>query len=115
MYLGKIVELGNAKTVYADPLMPYTKALISAVPVPDPVIEAARQRIILKGDVPSPINTPPGCPFNTRCQYVIEACRKHQPALAEIKPDHFAACLRISPEEPDIETVAPGAAPGLKI
>ncbi|MEP6923594.1 MAG: oligopeptide/dipeptide ABC transporter ATP-binding protein [Pyrinomonadaceae bacterium] len=113
MYLGKIVELGNAKTVYAEPLMPYTKALISAVPVPDPVIEATRQRIILKGDVPSPINPPSGCRFHTRCPFVIEACKQNEPELVEIKPEHFAACIRISPEQPDIETVAPDAAPGL--
>jgi oligopeptide transport system ATP-binding protein len=114
MYLGKIVEIGNAKTVYAEPLMPYTKALISAVPVPDPEIEATRQRIILQGDVPSPINLPSGCRFRTRCPYAIEACKQHQPALVEIKPNHFAACIRISPEQPDIETVAPGDAPGIK-
>lgn len=114
MYLGKIVEIGNAQTVYAEPLMPYTKALISAVPVPDPKIEATRQRIVLKGDVPSPITPPAGCRFHTRCAYVIEACKQHQPALVEIKPNHFAACLRISPEQPQIENVANGAAaPGL--
>ena len=114
MYLGKIVELGNAKTVYADPLMPYTKALISAVPVPDPEIEATRQRIILKGDVPSPINPPQGCRFHTRCPFAIDACKQHEPQLIEIKPMHFAACIRISPSQPHIETVAPGDAPGLR-
>lgn len=114
MYLGKIVEIGNAKTVYADPLMPYTKALISAVPIPDPKIEVKRQRIILKGDVPSPMNPPSGCRFHTRCSYAIEACKQREPALVEIKPNHFAACIRISPEQPQIETVAPGDAPGLR-
>lgn len=103
MYLGKIVELGRAKTVYAEPLMPYTKALISAVPIPDPRIEANRKRIILKGDVPSPINPPPGCHFNTRCPYAIAECRQIEPQLLEIKPNHFAACIRISPEKPHIE------------
>ncbi|MDQ3798743.1 MAG: ATP-binding cassette domain-containing protein [Acidobacteriota bacterium] len=103
MYLGKIVELGDAREVYRDPLMPYTKALISAVPVPDPKIEARRERIILKGDVPSPINPPRGCHFNTRCPYAIEECKKIEPVLAEIKPKHFAACIRISPERPYIE------------
>src|SRR3982750_2214122 len=92
MYLGKIVELANGKEVYRDPLMPYTRALISAVPVPDPEIEATRERIILKGDVPSPINPPSGCPFHTRCPFVIDDCKKIVPALAEIKPTHFAAC-----------------------
>ena len=103
MYLGKIVELAEAKEVYAEPLMPYTKALISAVPVPDPEIEAKRERIILTGDVPSPINPPKGCRFHTRCPYAIEDCRKIEPQLVEIKPKHFAACIRISPEKPHIE------------
>jgi oligopeptide transport system ATP-binding protein len=104
MYLGKIVELADAKTIYSDPLMPYTKALISAVPVPDPEIEATRKRIILKGDVPSPINPPKGCRFHTRCPYAIEDCKRVEPQLVEIKPRHFAACIRISPENPYIET-----------
>ncbi|HEY9404053.1 MAG TPA: oligopeptide/dipeptide ABC transporter ATP-binding protein [Pyrinomonadaceae bacterium] len=114
MYLGKLVELGAAASVYADPLMPYTKALISAVPFPDPEREAARRRIVLAGDVPSPLNPPAGCRFHTRCPYAVEACREVVPALAQIKPAHFAACVRISPDQPDIERVERDAAPGLK-
>jgi oligopeptide transport system ATP-binding protein len=113
MYLGKLVEVADARTIYADPLMPYTRALISAVPVPDPAIESKRRRIVLEGDVPSPINPPEGCRFHTRCPYAIEACRQVVPPLLEIKPSHFAACIRISPEQPDIEQVAAGDAPGL--
>ncbi len=113
MYLGKLVEVAPAKTIYADPLMPYTKALISAVPIPDPVAESQRRRIVLTGDVPSPINPPPGCRFHTRCPYMIPECRETVPALVEIKPNQFAACIRISPDQPDIDKVSEGAAPGL--
>src|SRR6476469_7815881 len=115
MYLGKLVEIADAKTIYYEPLMPYTKALISAVPVPDPQVEATRQRIMLEGDVPSPINPPAGCRFHTRCPYAIEACKEVVPQLVEIKPAHFAACIRISPAQPHIEDVAPGDAPGLEL
>jgi oligopeptide/dipeptide ABC transporter ATP-binding protein len=114
MYLGKLVEIADARTIYQEPLMPYTKALISAVPVPDPEIEASRQRIMLEGDVPSSINPPAGCPFHTRCPYAIDVCKEVVPQLVEIKPAHFAACVRISPEMPHIENVPPGAAPGLE-
>jgi len=113
MYLGKLVEVAGAGTIYQEPLMPYTKALISAVPVPDPVVEATRQRIVLEGDVPSPINPPQGCRFHTRCPFAIQACKEVVPQLVEIKRNHWAACIRISPEQPYIEKVAPGDAPGL--
>ena len=114
MYLGKIVELAEAKSLYANPLMPYTRALISAVPVPDPKIESSRRRIVLEGDVPSLINPPRGCSFHTRCPYAVAACRDIKPQLVEIKPAHYAACIRISRDEPDIELVPPGEAPGLR-
>lgn len=113
MYLGHVVELADARQMYRRPLMPYTKALISAVPVPDPRVEATRRRIVLQGDVPSPIDPPAGCRFSTRCPYVVAACRTHSPALIEILPGHFARCIRISPSAPDIESVPAGATPGL--
>jgi oligopeptide transport system ATP-binding protein len=102
MYLGQIVELADGKDVYREPLMPYTIALISAVPVPDPKVEATRERIILRGDVPSPIDPPSGCRFHTRCPWAIAECSVKKPGLVEIKPRHFAACIRINPEHPDI-------------
>ena len=103
MYLGKLVEVAEAKAIYNEPLMPYTKALISAVPIPDPKIEMTRKRIVLEGDVPSPINPPPGCRFHTRCPWMTPTCKDVEPPLVEIKPNHFAACIRISPEQPYIE------------
>ncbi len=90
MYLGKIVELTDKKSLFANPLHPYTEALLSAVPLPDP--EAKRDRIILKGDVPSPINPPAGCRFHTRCPYAFDRCRTEEPAMREVRPDHQVAC-----------------------
>jgi oligopeptide/dipeptide ABC transporter ATP-binding protein len=90
MYLGKIVELADAKAIIREPKHPYTQALISAVPVVDP--DSKRQRIILPGDVPSPIHPPSGCPFHPRCPIAIERCRGEIPPLRELAPGHFAAC-----------------------
>lgn len=92
MYLGKIVELADRNALYDDPLHPYTKALLSAVPIPDPVIEKRRERIILTGDVPSPINPPSGCHFHTRCPYVMDVCKQVDPGLADQGDGHFVAC-----------------------
>ena len=96
MYLGKIVELGDARTVLEKPLHPYTKALISAVPIADPAREHARKRIVLPGDPPSPINPPIGCRFHPRCPYMIEACKAQVPPLVDWGENHFAACIRVA-------------------
>ncbi len=92
MYLGKIVELTDRDTLYASPEHPYTQALLSAVPIPDPVVEETRKRIILEGDVPSPANPPPGCNFSTRCPKVMDVCKEQDPEFKEIAPGHWCAC-----------------------
>jgi oligopeptide/dipeptide ABC transporter ATP-binding protein len=100
MYLGRIVELAPTRAVFAHPQHPYTEALLSAVPVPDPTVQ--RKRIILAGDVPSPIDLPSGCRFHTRCPYAFDRCRVEEPALKEVLPGHFAAChLRDAPAVAD--------------
>jgi oligopeptide transport system ATP-binding protein len=97
MYLGKIVELTDRETLYANPLHPYTQALLSAIPVPDPVVEESRQRILLEGDLPSPANPPKGCNFCTRCPQVRDICEHEEPAFIEVEPDHFCACHFVTP------------------
>jgi oligopeptide transport system ATP-binding protein len=92
MYLGKIVELTDRTSLYNNPLHPYTKALLSAVPIPDPVIEEKRERIILVGDVPSPVNPPSGCHFHTRCPLVMDICKKVDPEFRDVGGRHWVAC-----------------------
>ena len=92
MYLGKIVELSPAEELYARPIHPYTEALLSAVPIPDPDVTAQRERIILEGDVPNPINPPPACRFHPRCRYATDICRQVEPPLVDYGNGHLAAC-----------------------
>jgi oligopeptide/dipeptide ABC transporter ATP-binding protein len=92
MYLGKIVELAPAEELYERPIMPYTEALLSAVPIPDPDLSEKRERIVLEGDVPSPINPPSGCRFHPRCRYMTDICKQVEPPLADYGNGHLAAC-----------------------
>ena len=92
MYLGKLVELAGADEIYDNPIHPYTASLLSAVPVPDPKIARASKRIVLQGDIPSPLNAPSGCPFRTRCPYATAACAESMPALTDRGGEHFVAC-----------------------
>ena len=96
MYLGKMVELADAAEIYDRPLHPYSKSLLSAVPVPDPKVARANQRIVLTGDIPSPLNAPSGCPFRTRCAYATEACAQSMPEFKEVSKGHFVACHRVA-------------------
>jgi oligopeptide transport system ATP-binding protein len=93
MYLGHLVEIAPAEELYANPMHPYTQALLSAVPIPDPRIEATRQRIILRGEIPSPLNPPVGCVFHPRCPIMTESCKGAMPELVELSPDHWVACI----------------------
>jgi oligopeptide/dipeptide ABC transporter ATP-binding protein len=94
MYLGKIVEITDRKSLYEDPQHPYTRALLSAVPIPDPAVEAGRERIVLGGEVPSPLKPPSGCVFHPRCPIAIDDCRREVPTLRETRADHRVACIR---------------------
>jgi len=93
MYLGRIVEITDRVELYANPLHPYTKALLAAVPIPDPALEAQRVRTVLMGEVPSPLNPPAGCVFHPRCSIAVDRCRSELPPLREVTPGHWAACL----------------------
>jgi oligopeptide transport system ATP-binding protein len=93
MYLGHIVEIAGRDAIYANPLHPYTKALLSAVPIPDPIIDTQRERIPLAGEVPSPLNPPPGCPFHPRCWMATAECREAMPELREVETGHSVACI----------------------
>ena len=92
MYLGSLVELGESYELNRHPIHPYTQTLLSAVPVPDPKLSRTRKRIILEGDVPSPMNPPSGCRFHTRCPYATDACRSAVPESIEVSPGHFVKC-----------------------
>ncbi|MBQ9307934.1 MAG: ABC transporter ATP-binding protein, partial [Clostridia bacterium] len=94
MYLGSIVEIAPSEDIYSKNRHPYTRALLSAIPIADPTVEKSRKRIVLSGDVPSPVNLPAGCPFAGRCPYAQEICRTSQPQLTEMEKDHFVACHR---------------------
>jgi peptide/nickel transport system ATP-binding protein len=95
MYLGRVMEIADRDRLYSEPLHPYTQALLDAVPIPDPEIERARARSVLPGEVPSPLAPPQGCVFHTRCPMATQECRESVPALREITPMHFAACLKV--------------------
>jgi oligopeptide/dipeptide ABC transporter ATP-binding protein len=105
MYLGRVVELGPAAQVLRQPMHPYTRALVSAVPVPDPVRELQRQRVILQGDPPSPMNPPKGCAFHPRCAYAAAVCREGRPPLLAHHPGHEAACVRLDALPPHVEAL----------
>ncbi len=95
MYLGKFMELTESETLYENPLHPYTKALISAAPIPNPRVDRARERILLTGEIPNPLDPPKGCKFCTRCPYAMEFCRQQEPEFKEVIPGHFVACHRV--------------------
>ena len=95
MYLGRIVELADADELFGNPLHPYTQALLAAVPVPDPSVESARAFRPVQGEVPSPINPPPGCVFHPRCPIAVAGCKRARPEMRELRPGHFVACSEV--------------------
>ncbi len=95
MYLGKFMELTESETLYENPLHPYTKALISAAPIPDPRVDRARERILLTGEIPNPIHPPEGCRFSTRCPYASDECRRTEPEFREVIGGHWVACHKV--------------------
>jgi len=101
MYLGHLVEIAESRELYKRPMHPYTQALLSAIPIPDPDVSAKRRRILLEGDVPTPINPPPGCPFVSRCPKVMDKCRKIRPELKNYGPIHQTACWYVEQQEAD--------------
>jgi len=109
MYLGKIVEIAATTDLYRDTLHPYSKALVAAIPTPDPDVEREREQIILRGEIPSPLDPPTGCSFHTRCQsYIGDICRDVEPPLRQVRPGHFAACHLYA--DPATATTASSAA-----
>lgn len=100
MYLGQIMELAPSEKLYKNPLHPYTQALLSSIPIPDPVVEKKRSRIILNGEIPSPIDPPKGCPFATRCPSAMPTCHHVRPELKEIRPGHHASCHLLGGKTP---------------
>ena len=95
MYLGHMVELADVDELFDDPLHPYTKLLLNAVPIPDPEVEMTRAHEIIKGEIPSPINPPPGCVFHPRCPIAVENCKQEFPEFREVKPGHWVACTEV--------------------
>jgi len=95
MYLGRIVEIAGSQELYAEPLHPYTRALLSAIPIANPVLEKKRQRIVLKGEVPSPAHPPTGCHFHPRCELATADCREQRPPLREVGHGHEVACFKV--------------------
>ena len=114
MYVGKIVEVADRDQLYENPLHPYTQALLSAIPIPDPAVEARRKRIILTGDIPSPVNPPSGCRFHTRCPIAFERCRVEVPPLKAYAPGHFAACHWVEEHGGRAPELSSGTAAGKK-